>query len=73
MVSVTLSYDEELKQWSAWVRDVAAFGVGGTVEEAVSDLKEALSLYIEVAGKKQFLQELAPPSQSISIPLASLV
>ena len=73
MISVMLSFDEELQQWAAWVPDVAAYGVGKSVEAAVTDLKKALSLYIEEVGRKRFLQEVAPPSQSISIPLGSLV
>ena len=73
MVSVMLSFDEELKKWAAWIPDVAAFGEGQTTEEAIADLKKALSLYIEAVGRERFLEEVAPPSQSISIPLGSLV
>ena len=73
MVSVVLSYDEEIRQWGAWLPDVAAYGVGASVEEAVASLKEALALYVEEVGKKKFLEEVAPPLQVISLPLGSLV
>ena len=73
MVSVTLSYDEEIKQWAAWIPDVAAYGAGGTMEEAVVDLKKAIALYIEEAGQDKFLAEIAPPAQLVNIPLESLV
>ena len=73
MVSVMLSFDEKLRQWAAWVPDVAAYGCGSTMEGAVADLKKALLLYIEEVGRDRFLEDVAPPSQSISIPLGSLV
>jgi len=73
MVSVTLSYDEEINQWGAWLPDVAAYGQGETPQEAIDDLKEALALYIEEVGYEKFLAELAPPAQSLSLPLSDLV
>jgi predicted RNase H-like HicB family nuclease len=72
-VSVILTYDEKIKQWGAWLHDIAAYGQGGSPQEAIDDLKEALALYIEVVGKKKFLQEISPPVQTISLPLATLV
>ena len=73
MISVTLSFDEKAHQWGAWVADIAAFGVGDSPPEAIEDLKKALALYIETVGRKQFLKELAPPVQAISLPLRDLV
>jgi len=73
MVSVTLSYDEEIDQWGAWLPDVAAFGQGDTPQAAIEDLKKALALYIEEVGYKKFVEELAPPAQSLSLPLSDLV
>ena len=43
MVSVTLSFDEEIGQWAAWLPDIAAYGQGATPQEAIEDLKKALS------------------------------
>ena len=73
MVSVTLSYDEEIDQWGAWLPDITAFGQGDTPQDAIEDLKKALALYIEEVGYKKFLEELAPPAQSLSLPLSDLV
>ncbi len=73
MVSVVLSYDEEIRQWGAWVSGISAYGVGDSTGAALEDLKKALALHIEVVGKKKFLEQLAPPSQSISVPLNELV
>lgn len=73
LVSVTLTHDEKVKQWGVWIPDVPAYGVGATPQEAMNDLKKALALYIEEVGKKRFLEEIAPPAQSLSIPLTSLV
>lgn len=72
-VSVTLTYDEKAKQWGAWIPDVPAYGVGKTPQVAMDDLKKAVVLYIEEVGKKRFLEEIAPPAQTLSIPLATLV
>ena len=73
MVSVTMTYDEKLRQWGAWLPDVAAYGTGTTPEEALEDLKKALKLYVEEVGRERLLEEIAPPAQSLSIPLTSLV
>lgn len=73
MVSVSLSYDQEINQWGAWLPDVAAFGAGATPQEALEDLKRALTLYIEESGRETFLKNLAPPIQSLSLPLSDLV
>ena len=73
MVSVTITYDEKLRQWGAWLPDVAAYGTGATPEEALEDLKKALKLYVEEVGRERLLEEIAPPAQSLSIPLTSLV
>ena len=73
MVSVTMTYDEELRQWGAWLPDVAAYGAGATPQEALEDLKKALALYVEEVGRERLMEEIAPPAQSLSIPLTSLV
>ena len=73
MVSVTLSYDEEIGRWGAWLPDIAAYGTGATAPEAIDDLKKALALYIEEVGMERFQEELAPPMQSLSLLLNTLV
>ena len=73
MVSVTLSFDAELRQWSAWVADIAAYGMGPSPQEAIADLRKALALYGEEVGREQMLQAIAPPMQSLTVPLESLV
>lgn len=72
-VSVTLSYDEEIAQWGAWLSGVAAYGQGDSPQAALESLKEALALYIEETGREKFLEELDPPAQSLTLPLSDLV
>lgn len=73
MVSVVLSYDGEIDQWGAWLSGVSAYGQGDTPQGAIEDLKEALALYIEEVGREKFLENLEPPSQTLSLPLSDLV
>jgi len=73
MVSVVLSFDEDVGGWAAWLQDIPAYGQGETPQLAIDDLKNALALYIETVGKREFMTQLAPPSQSLSLPLSDLV
>jgi predicted RNase H-like HicB family nuclease len=72
-ISVTLTHDEKAKTWGAWIPDVPAYGVGKTPQLAMDDLKKAVALYIEEVGKKRFLEEIAAPTQTLSVPLSILV
>ena len=73
MITVTLAFDKKKRQWCAWVPDIAAYGIGKSPPQALADLKEALTMYMEAVGRKHFLQELSPPVQSLSLPLRDLV
>ncbi|OGJ60779.1 hypothetical protein A3C37_02730 [Candidatus Peribacteria bacterium RIFCSPHIGHO2_02_FULL_53_20] len=73
MVSVALTYDEKSGQWGAWLPDIAAYGSGSTPQEAMVDLRRALALYREEVGQEKMMGEIAPPTQSLSVPLESLV
>lgn len=73
MVSVALTYDEKIGQWGAWLPDIAAYGAGSTPQEAMVDLRHALTLYCEEVGQEKMMEEIAPPTQSLSVPLDSLV
>lgn len=72
-VSVTLSYDEEIDQWGAWLMGVSAYGQGDSPQSALENLKEGLALYIEEVGQEKFLEDLEPPAQSLILPLSDLV
>ena len=73
MVSVTLTYDEKIEQWGAWIEGIGAYGQGANPQGAIDDLKTALLLYIEEMGRDRFEQQLSPPSQTLSLPLDLLV
>jgi len=73
MVSIVLTYDDEIDQWGAWLSGISAYGQGGSPQEAIEDLKRALGLYIEEVGREKFLQDIDPPSQVLSLPLSDLV
>ena len=72
-VSVTLSYDEKIDQWAAWLSGISAYGQGCSPQEALESLKEGLALYIQEVGREKFLKELDPPAQSLILPLSDLV
>ena len=51
IVSATLTYDENIEQWGAWVPDVAAYGVGDSPQDAMLDLQKAQRLFVEYSTK----------------------
>ncbi|UCF37812.1 MAG: hypothetical protein JSU96_02790 [Acidobacteriota bacterium] len=54
-LTVELIPDPELGGYTARVPDIPAYGEGETEEEAIEDLKEALSAYIESFGLEDAL------------------
>ena len=49
-LTVELIPDPEIGGYTARVPDIPAYGEGETEEEAIADLKEALSAYIQAFG-----------------------
>ena len=73
MITIAYVWDKDLKRFSAYIPDVAAYGEGATKEEALQSLKQALVLYIEEVGKEQFLSEVIGPVEYETLQLGSLV
>ncbi|MCX6591415.1 MAG: hypothetical protein NTZ56_07815 [Acidobacteria bacterium] len=61
-LTVELIPDPELGGYTARVPDIPAFGEGETEEEAIADLREALTGYIETFGLDDAMSRLNPPS-----------
>lgn len=59
---VELIPDPELGGFTARVPDIPAYGEGETEEDAIADLKEALSAYIETFGLDEATTRLNAPS-----------
>lgn len=72
-ITVAFVWDEELKLYSAFVPNIAAYGEGATKEEALESLKKAILMYIDEVGRDQFLAELNPPYEYESFELSNLV
>ena len=53
--------DLEQGGFTARVPDIPAHGEGGTEEEAIADLREALRAYIEAFGIEDAVARLNPP------------
>jgi predicted RNase H-like HicB family nuclease len=58
---VELIPDAEQGGFTARVPDIPAYGEGETEDEAIADLKEALSAYIEAFGLEDAAARLNPP------------
>ncbi len=67
--TVAFTLDKVLGIWTAYIPDVPAYGEGKTKEAALTDLKEAVALYIEEAGEKAFQDHLAPATEYKKVPL----
>jgi predicted RNase H-like HicB family nuclease len=61
-LTVELIPDREVGGYTARVPDIPAYGEGRTEEEAIADLKEALSAYIEAFGLDAAASRMNPPS-----------
>lgn len=61
-LTVELIPDLELGGYTARVPDIPAYGEGETEAEAIADLKEALSAFIEAFGIEEAANRLNPPS-----------
>ncbi len=60
--TVEIIPDEEQGGFTARVPDIPAFGEGETEEEAIADLREALTGYIETFGLDEALSRVNRPS-----------
>jgi predicted RNase H-like HicB family nuclease len=67
--------DLELGGFTARVPDIPAYGEGETEEDAIADLKEALSAYIEAFGLDEATTRLNAPSslRALDLELEDLV
>jgi len=61
-IAVELIPDPEEGGFTARLPDIPAYGEGETEEEAIADLKEAVSGYIEAFGLEDALARLSNPS-----------
>jgi len=64
---VELIPDVEEGGFTARVPDIPAYGEGETAEEAVADLREALTGYIETFGFQEAATRLSPPSSLLEV------
>lgn len=60
---IELIPDPELGGFTAHVPNIPAYGEGETENEAIADLKEALTLYIDVCGVDDALDRVVSPSK----------
>lgn len=70
MLTIELIPDPELGGFTARVPDIPAYGEGATEDEAVADLREALTGYIAAFGLADALDRLAPAPSIAAAPLA---
>ena len=61
-LTVEIIPDPEQGGFTARVPDIPAYGEGETEAEAIADLKDALSAYIEAFGIEDAAARLNPPS-----------
>ena len=61
---VELTPDLELGGFTARVPDIPAYGEGSTEDEAMADLMQALTAYIEAFGLDDAVGRLNPPSSN---------
>jgi predicted RNase H-like HicB family nuclease len=60
-ISVEIIKDEEYGGYTARIADVPAYGEGETIDAAISDLKEAMLVYIETYGLDDFMSRVVSP------------
>ena len=61
-LTVEIIPDVELGGFTARVPDIPAYGEGETEGDAIADLREALSAYIETFGLDEAMNRLNAPS-----------
>lgn len=61
-LTVELIPDPDLGGYTARMPDIPAYGEGETEEDAIADLKEALSAYIDAFGLEDAVARLNSPS-----------
>jgi predicted RNase H-like HicB family nuclease len=73
--TVELIPDTEIGGYAARVPDIPAYGEGETEEQAIADLVEALTAYVEAFGLAGAMTRLNPPSslRQLDIELDDLV
>jgi predicted RNase H-like HicB family nuclease len=62
-LTVELIPDKDKGGFTARLPDIPAYGEGGSEEEAIADLKEALRAYIEAFGIEDAASRLNPPAR----------
>lgn len=64
MAGLTIELIEDTEQggFTARLPDIPAYGEGGTEDEAIADLREAVTGYIETFGLEDALARIASPS-----------
>jgi predicted RNase H-like HicB family nuclease len=74
-LTVEIIPDFEQGGFTARVPDIPAYGEGDTEDEAVADLKEALTAYVEAFGLEDALARVNAPAciRSIDLKLEDLV
>jgi predicted RNase H-like HicB family nuclease len=74
-LTVEIIPDVEQRGFTARVPDIPAYGEGNTEEEAIADLREALTAYIEAFGIEDALARVNSPSslRRLDIELEDLV
>ncbi len=75
MLTIELIPDPDLGGYTARIPDIPAYGEGATEDEAILDLREALTGYIEAFGIDDAMARLSPPLtiRQIDLDLTQLV
>lgn len=72
-LTIEIIPDPDQGGFTARLPDIPAYGEGETEEEAIADLKEALTGYVETFGLEDALSRLCQPSlRTIDLELAEL-
>ena len=72
-LTIELIPDPEQGGFTARLPDIPAYGEGDTEDEAIADLKEALTGYVETYGLEDALSRITQPAlRTIDLELAEL-
>ncbi len=71
-VTVHLEHDDEANLFSAFVPDIPGCGEGGTVDEAIADIKESLRAFIEARGIEKAISCIRPRAQVLELDLTEI-
>jgi predicted RNase H-like HicB family nuclease len=73
VLTIELIADAELGGFTARVPDIPAYGEGETQDEAIADLREALTGYIEQYGIADAMSRVSEPElKTLDLELAEL-